>query len=195
MIISIEGFDGTGKSTLVSQLKEKFPDVESYHFPSPEYLDKLHKAYQVFTKNKTLNNLLKYHVLFLEDFAVHQDMLKEKQLNKGKKVLLLDRYIYSHAAYANADIASFFIHNPKLEKNYGYCKAIMKLFYLFYSNLETPSMVIFLERSPIQNAPDELKTNFFYNLNFKDYAPEKLVNIRALSKSTLANAVRVIEKK
>jgi len=142
VIIAIEGFDGSGKSTLVKQLIDKLgTDIKRYHFPSPEYLGKLHRAYKTFTKNKTLNNLLKYHLLFLEDFAVHQDMLKEE----SKGVLILDRYIYSHAAYVNADLASFFIHNPRLEKNYGYCKKVMKEFYSFYSSLMVaPDLVIFL---------------------------------------------------
>lgn len=193
MIVEIDGFDGTGKSTLVKQLKEKYPgNFESYHFPSPEYLDKIHKAYQNHVKKKTLDSLVKYHTVFLEDFAEHQKLLK----NNKNNILLLDRYIYSHAAYANADIASFFIHNPKLEPNYGYCKTIMKVFYSFYSELlVTPDLVIFLERSPICNAPEELKTNFFYNLNFKDYAPPggKVETVRALSKSTLPQVVHIIK--
>lgn len=196
MVIAFEGYDGTGKTTLIEQLTKKYPgNFESYHFPSPESLDKIHKAYQVFAKKKTLDNLLKYHVLFLEDFANHQQTLLE--YNNRDKILLLDRYIYSHAAYANADLVTFFIHNPRLEKNYyGYCKKIMKIFYSFYSELKvTPDLVIFLERSPLySNAPEELKTNFFYSLNFKDYAPKRVESVRALTKNTLPRVINIINK-
>ena len=190
MIIEIEGFDGSGKSSLIKKIMEKYPGrFETYHFPSPEFLDKIHKAYQTFTKKRTLNNLLKYHTIFLEDFATHQ-----QDLASINKPLLLDRYFYSHAAYANADLASFFIHNHKLNKKYSYCKEIMKVFYSFYSELVAPNLVIFLERSPLSNAPEELKTNFFYNLNFKDYAPSSVQMVKALTKSTLPQVLDIIDR-
>jgi hypothetical protein len=72
----------------------------------------------------------------------------------------------------------------------------MKIFYSFYSQLPVmPDLVIFLERSPIFNAPEELKTNFFYSLNFKDYAPprNKVETVTALSRNTLAQVINIIK--
>jgi thymidylate kinase len=187
MLVEIEGFDEIGKTTLVKQLRDKYK-IATMAFPTEEYKEKLVKQYKKFTSQKTLKSLLDYHMLFLEDFIKNDAKIKKLS---GKKLLVLDRYIYSHAAYANTEIGLYFINKYK-DRYYKYTKDIMNTFYSFYSNLTCPDLVIFLERSPQQNCPEEMRHNYFYGLNFKNYAPKRVVNVRALRADTFARVENIL---
>lgn len=103
LLIAIEGIDGTGKTTMISNLKnilDKKPEYEKY------------KNKVIFTKEPYNYNEVKQKLktetdpevilkIFIDDYLIH---LKEQiypALNDGK-IIITDRYIESRIAYQSA---------------------------------------------------------------------------------------------
>ena len=188
-LVVIEGFDGCGKSTIIDQLKRKYPSIfTSFAYPTPSYRKKVDRAFKRRMEHysKDLKAIIKYHTLFLEDFAENNRFLTRKR----KKVMLLDRYIYSHAAYANTDICKHFVMYRRKE-DYHFTKDIMKEFYRFYSELKGPDIVIYLEK-PNVISREEKRHCYFYNINFKEYSPRYLYHVKALRPDTLESVEDIL---
>ncbi|MBI5228207.1 dTMP kinase [Candidatus Micrarchaeota archaeon] len=91
-LVVFEGLDGSGKSAQIDLLKEKFPELVLFKFPTRNYPmlnDYLEKKISIDPKSLFL--------LFLADIAEQQQKIKES-LDAGKLVVL-DRYVFSTIAY------------------------------------------------------------------------------------------------
>lgn len=91
-ILVIEGLDGCGKDTQIRLLKEKFPDIVVFKYPTLRYTllkDYLEQKIELAPKAIFL--------LFLADIAEDQKNLR-KALSE-KKTIILDRYVFSTIAY------------------------------------------------------------------------------------------------
>jgi dTMP kinase len=91
-ILAIEGLDGCGKDTQIRLLKEKFPRIVVFKYPTLRYTllkDYLEQKIELAPKAIFL--------LFLADIAEDQKNLR-KALSE-KKTIILDRYIFSTIAY------------------------------------------------------------------------------------------------
>lgn len=138
-LISFEGFDGLGKTTLISQLMNKYPlQLYTMPFPSdPRLYDYSHDI-------EKLDDLLEYHTRFLYDFIKKQDEIQE-QLDMGKTVLL-DRYFYSNFAYLVHDFKMWMkVHDIDNKKANNYIRELKFILYPFYKELIQPDMIIYLQ--------------------------------------------------
>ncbi|WP_287960081.1 dTMP kinase [Acidiplasma sp.] len=98
MFINIEGIDGSGKTTLVNNLKNTFPDF--YYTREPT--DGFDYAGLVPLENE-YNSILDFF-LFTYDRIRHQKEIKENI----KNIVISDRYIASSIAYEGPLIERFF---------------------------------------------------------------------------------------
>jgi dTMP kinase len=112
-LIVIEGIDGCGKETQIKLLKEAFPDLVVFKYPTANYQllnDYLAKKAEIDPKALFL--------LFLSDIANEQKKIKEA-LDAGKTVVL-DRYVFSTVAY---DLNSlFYPQAKKIVEGIGFIK-------------------------------------------------------------------------
>ncbi|MEK6982199.1 MAG: dTMP kinase [Candidatus Micrarchaeota archaeon] len=92
MLIVIEGLDGCGKGTQIELLKQKFPELVVFKYPTRKFSilnDYLEKRIELDRKALFL--------LFLADIAEEQKKIAE--LLKQGKIVLLDRYVFSTISY------------------------------------------------------------------------------------------------
>lgn len=137
-LVSIEGFDGMGKSTVISQLMNKYPlQLYTTPFPSdPRLYDYSHDI-------QSLDGLFEYHTRFLYDFIKRQDDI-QKQLDNGKTVLL-DRYFHSNFAYMMYDFKMWMkVNNIDNKTANNYIRELKFILYPFYKELIQPDMIIYL---------------------------------------------------
>ncbi|AKE40707.1 thymidylate kinase [Corynebacterium kutscheri] len=105
MIISIEGIDGAGKNTLVTALKERF-DAHTIAFP--RYRDSLPAQLGQAALYGKMGDLTDSIYGMATLFALDRHGIKEEIAayssggEKTDKLLLLDRYSASNAAYSSA---------------------------------------------------------------------------------------------
>ena len=103
LLVAIEGIDGTGKTTLISNLKNIINE-------RPEY--KKYKNDVIFTKEPYNYNDIKQKLktetnpaiilnMFIDDYLIHLNELIYPALNSGK-IVITDRYIESRIAYQSA---------------------------------------------------------------------------------------------
>lgn len=94
MLIVFEGPDGGGKQTQIDLLKQKFPDIILFKFPTKNFgmlNDYLEKKIELDRKSLFL--------LFLADIANEQQNLA-KTISKNKnRLIVVDRYVFSTIAY------------------------------------------------------------------------------------------------
>ncbi len=91
-LIVFEGLDGAGKTAQIDLLRDKFPDLVVFKFPTRNYPmlnDYLEKKISIDPKSLFL--------LFLADISELQNKMKDA-LDQGKLVVL-DRYVFSTIAY------------------------------------------------------------------------------------------------
>ncbi|MBI5047294.1 dTMP kinase [Candidatus Micrarchaeota archaeon] len=114
MLIVLEGIDGTGKETHIQLLRQKFPDLIVFKYPTRSYSmlnDYLEKKISIDPKALFL--------LFLADIA--QDQENVRAAIKSKKHIILDRYVFSTIAYeVNGGIS--YENGKKLVESLNYIK-------------------------------------------------------------------------
>ncbi len=104
MLVVIEGIDGCGKETQIKLLREKYPDLLVFKYPTKHFQmlnDYLEKRIDLAPKSLFL--------LFLSDIANEQ--MKVKEATDSGKLVILDRYVFSTIAYESTDF-----HYPQAKK-------------------------------------------------------------------------------
>ena len=103
LLIAIEGIDGTGKTTMISNLKNILNEKPEYE----KYKNKV-----IFTKEPYNYNEVKQKLktetdpevilkIFIDDYLIHLNEQIYPALNSGK-IIITDRYIESRIAYQSA---------------------------------------------------------------------------------------------
>ena len=142
MFITVEGIDGSGKTTLIKALRVVFPDFYYTKEPTDEFQ---------FTDLKKLNspeNSFYNFFLFTYDRLIHQ-----KDLKKNKKIIC-DRYLASSIAY----------EGPMIEKLLGSRKETVQWMVDVSKMMLVPDVIIYLEVD-IDTAMGRIETSR-KNLNF-----------------------------
>ena len=142
MFITVEGIDGSGKTTLIKALRVVYPDFYYTKEPTDEFQ---------FTDLKKLNspeNSFYNFFLFTYDRLNHQ-----KDLKKNKKIIC-DRYLASSIAY----------EGPMIEKLLGSRKETVQWMVDVSKMMLVPDVIIYLEVD-IDTAMSRIETSR-KNLNF-----------------------------
>lgn len=101
-LITIEGIDGTGKSSIVDMLKHRFPDAVFTAEPTQSWIGDMIKR-AIISDTDALAELF----LFTADHAEHITKLIRPALLEGKLVIS-DRYSDSRYAYQGAVLSHMF---------------------------------------------------------------------------------------
>jgi dTMP kinase len=101
-LITLEGIDGTGKSSIAKMLKNKFPDAVFTREPTQSWIGKAVKA-SIESDTDPLAELF----LFVADHAEHIAKVIKPELDEGKNVFS-DRYSDSRYAYQGATLSNIF---------------------------------------------------------------------------------------
>jgi thymidylate kinase len=135
-VVAIIGVDEAGKSTLISQLKDKYPNkIDVLAFPTLPLREKLATLSIDYTD---IHSILNYHIRFMLDFS-------EQNQNVGQyyhddKLLILDRYFYCSLAYLRNAVLQH--HTEQYWTDH-----IRPLLWGYYSDhINNPDFVIWLVR-------------------------------------------------
>ena len=101
-LITLEGIDGTGKSSIARMLKNKFPDAVFTREPTHSWIGNAVKR-SIESDTDPLAELF----LFVADHAEHIARVVRPALNEGKNVFS-DRYSDSRYAYQGATLSNIF---------------------------------------------------------------------------------------
>ncbi len=101
-LITIEGIDGTGKSSITKMLKKKFKDTVFTKEPTESWIGKAVKK----SINSDTDHLAELF-LFLADHAEHIAKVIRPALEEGK-IVISDRYSDSRYAYQGATLSGIF---------------------------------------------------------------------------------------
>ncbi|MCZ7401314.1 MAG: dTMP kinase [Candidatus Methanoperedens sp.] len=101
-LITLEGIDGTGKSSIARMLKNKFPDAVFTREPTHSWIGNVVKR-SIESDTDPLAELF----LFVADHAEHIARVVRPALNEGKNVFS-DRYSDSRYAYQGATLSNIF---------------------------------------------------------------------------------------
>jgi dTMP kinase len=125
MFITIEGIDGSGKTTLMTSLKKKLPDFHFTKEPTDDFQ---------FANLKTLSSP---YNSFYNFFLFTYDRLKHQDEIKGHESILCDRYLASSIAYEGPMIEKFF-HGK--DETIEWMLNVSKM-------VKMPDMIIYLDAS------------------------------------------------
>lgn len=101
-LITLEGIDGTGKSSIVKMLKTRFPDAVFTTEPTKSWIGKNVKK-SIESEADPLAELF----LFIADHAEHIAKIIKPALEDGK-IVISDRYSDSRYAYQGATLSDKF---------------------------------------------------------------------------------------
>jgi len=101
-LITLEGIDGTGKSSIARMLENKFPDAVFTREPTHSWIGKAVKA-SIESDTDPIAELF----LFVADHAEHIAKVIKPALDEGKNVFS-DRYSDSRYAYQGATLSNIF---------------------------------------------------------------------------------------
>lgn len=104
--ISVDGIDGTGKSTIIQTLSN---DLKCRCMTTCEPSNELRNIMKSFQSEKEFKAETTYRdtTLFCEDRIKHCNQLKEIILSKKYDLILSDRYVFSTYAYQLASLKSY----------------------------------------------------------------------------------------
>ena len=142
MFITVEGIDGSGKTTLIKSLKSRFPDFYYTKEPTDSF------QFDALKKINSPGNSFYNFFLFTYDRLNHQEDLK-----RNKKIIC-DRYLASSIAY----------EGPMIEKLLGSRKETVQWMVDVSKMMLVPDVIIYLEVD-IDTAMSRIETSR-KNLNF-----------------------------
>lgn len=146
-MVSVVGVDEAGKSTLIRELKEKYPDkIDVLAFPTLPLREKLATLTIDYTD---IHSILNYHMRFQLDFSEQQDKVAQYKENDDK-LLILDRYIYCSLAYLCNAVLKY--HSPSYWRKH--IRPILWGYYeqdLFFRKFVSPDYIIWLYREEVED--------------------------------------------
>jgi thymidylate kinase len=192
-LIVFEGADKMGKTTLITQLIDKYPHIYGTAFPSDIELP--NEEYD----KEDVYNIFAHHLRFVFDFQKKQEELMELEVKK--KTILLDRYFYSNLAYFAYDYKQV-VQVKDVKEIYSFetistFLLFIQIFkHLYKQNLLQPDLVIYLRKSDIVD-PDsfENEIQIQYDNIFKLLNPLDLVEIEPLTVDTLSQVEKTLDKR
>lgn len=143
MFITVEGIDGSGKTTLIDSLKSIFPDFYYTKEPTDDF------QFGDLKKLSSPENSFYNFFLFTYDRLNHQRDLK------SNKKIICDRYLASSIAY----------EGPMIEKLFGSRKETIEWMVNVSKMMISPDIIIYLDVD-IDKAMERIKASR-KNLNFR----------------------------
>ena len=143
MFITVEGIDGSGKTTLIKSLKSRFPDFYYTKEPTDSF------QFDALKKLNSPGNSFYNFFLFTYDRLNHQEDLK-----RNKKIIC-DRYLASSIAY----------EGTMIEKLFGSRIETIRWMVNVSKMMIFPDIIIYLDVD-INTAMDRIETSR-KNLNFR----------------------------
>ncbi|WP_151529484.1 MULTISPECIES: dTMP kinase [Corynebacterium] len=106
MLVAVEGIDGAGKNTLVTALQQRIPSMEVLGFPRYEVSVHAQLADKALKggMGDLIDSIHGMATLFALDRLGAREQLAAAAADPGR-VLVLDRYVASNAAYTSARLA------------------------------------------------------------------------------------------
>lgn len=147
-LVTLEGCDGSGKTTLWERLKEQYPDAVFTREPTNSwYGDAVYRSIQDDNADPIAELFL-----YMADHADHINRVIKPALNQGDLVIC-DRYIDSRIAYQAATLGSEF-DNP-----HAYIEALHSAFTV------VPDRTLYLDVDPETGAERSGETNKFEQIS------------------------------
>ncbi|WMT51613.1 MAG: dTMP kinase [Ferroplasma sp.] len=143
MFVTMEGIDGSGKTTLINSLKPAFPDFHYTKEPTDAF------QFGELKKLSSPENSFYNFFLFTYDRLNHQEELK------SNKKIICDRYLASSIAY----------EGPMIEKLMGDQKETVRWMVNVSKMMMMPDIIIYLDVD-IDTAVDRIRASR-KNLNFR----------------------------
>ncbi len=134
-IIAIEGIRGTGKSTLLNQLYDKYQgQFQRRHFPTYTTITRLKSIGFDMTD---INQVIAYNMNFVADFMSFKRELENPRYKN--MTFILDRYILSNLAHFAYDV-------QQIDKAGAFWYGIQKTLHTLYNDFAVakPDLIIYL---------------------------------------------------
>lgn len=150
-VVLLEGIDGLGKTTLINQLKEKYPDkIDTFSFPTEQAREELcHVQTGKYTNQDnipyTTIDLILKAIIYEVDFLNNEETIKsylEYGNKNSEKTLILDRWYLSNVAYTK-----YLFESPMLFPTYF--KNFFKIIANQYRRLEPTYTILLQSDNPI----------------------------------------------
>ena len=157
-LIIFEGIEGTGKTTQINNLtnflnKNKYKYVKIREPGGTKNSEKIRKL--ILNKKSTLNKITD---LFLYLASRSENLEKIIAKNYGKKIILIDRFIYSTLAYQHYGMN---INKKIINYLNNFLVGRFKPNYIFLLTVDKKTLVKRLSKRKNKNKYDRLKINFY----------------------------------
>jgi len=125
MLVTIEGIDGSGKSTICSMLQDRLDYLPIQMTREPRYLRK-----EIGEAMERCDHRGAYN-LFLEDHQMHTERIVIPALDEGD-ILISDRYLHSRIAYQTATLTGEGVYDAEQRIIDDHAKSIIPdiMFYI-----------------------------------------------------------------
>ena len=160
-LIVFEGVEGSGKTTQIDHVSNflKKKNIKFIKFREPGGSKNSEKIRRLILNGKTnFNNLTDYY-LYLASRSENYDQILKK--NYHKKIILIDRFIYSTLAYQAYGMK---ISNKIVEMNNKYILKKIKPDLIFLHTVSKKNLIRRISLRKNKNRYDKFKYNFYINV-------------------------------
>lgn len=173
-LIVFEGVDGSGKTWVIDQLIQKYPDL-FVKFPFPTFSGKEKLKGRLKRVNMTdVESVLDYHFLFLQDIIEHQELLEQKLIELKGKHILLDRYYFSTICYLKNNIRKLFPSDADFVVKWNVLKE--RMLYNALGHCMKPDHVILLTNNFKEKDTDLMYHSHSDLTDINSYFHEEIIN-------------------